>query len=317
MNKEIKEPNDLLEFQYKLEKFMSELPFMTYGKAFFVGKYPRKNIDLEKLIKINKEIEASIDRSTKKTLKEICNLKKQYGDKYCGDIHPAVFQWFLSLMIDVKSLKDLKIQYLQFGVEKDCYKDSNYHYLKKMLEQGFPFSEEEQDFLGVHIDNSGIDKFAKPKIAIQAGAQVLWFLKGKLIRLVEMSEFFQGGLFFCLNYGNVDEETLKRWVSKINPIPERKRKRKLKKEEVLNYYKRIVYIPKIFSDEYSKVNFQKLRFAIISITKVLSLIGKTKEEILNHEIIKYYKKKLNFYCAMYVDDWIKETLLWNGSIFNL
>jgi len=194
-----------------------------------------------------------------------------------------------------------------------------YGFLKLALERDAPFDSEYH--LGVGRDRSGLTSPQKNKIAIQAAAQVLWNLeKNNIPTIKEMKEKLknkENPIHMIFQINRFNSRTIENWVSKIFPVPKDSRKGHPLKEGVPEeLFKNLIPIPGIFLEDGNMINFPKLRFAIICLTRVLITLGWSIDQIEKSSFVKLYQSPLKFYPHMYVNDWIKDAAVENSSIFD-
>jgi hypothetical protein len=191
-----------------------------------------------------------------------------------------------------------------------------YGFLKLALEKDAPFDSEYH--LGIQRDRSGLSLPQKNAIAVQCAAQVLWHLEGSQIPSIEAMErtlLDRSRLFFDLleldRFNN--PRTIEDWVRAVFPVPRGDRKKGRLKS--MTAFADIIFIPGIFTE--SGVSFPRLRFALVSITRVLKALDWQLSEIVKSRPIILLVEKLQFYPRLYVMDWIEEAYVFNGSIFDV
>lgn len=227
--------------------------------------------------------------------------------------------------IGIKIEKKYKGKPIIINEQLNCF-----GFLKTALEKNYPFSQYAQDFLGIQIDFSDLSVPKRRVIGVQAAAVVLWFeKKGQISSTQQMrKEIWENKALveFLELYKFQDEaardrnpRVLENMIRQVNPVPANERKqwpsqRALNKD---HHYSKTVLIPEIFSENSPRINYQKLRLAIMSIARVLSHSGSSQEEIINSVIVQAYRARLEFYPKMFVNAWIRESLSASGSIFTL
>lgn len=279
--KSVNPPKDLAEFENRLVEFLMEAQKNTFGLAYY--------LDFD-------------DRTTLKkdsSYENLINIAIKYENKHGN--RPVL----LNEYVDCKS------------------------FLKLALEKGYPFSKHAQEFLGISVVRLDLDKGKMHKMAIQAAAQIKWFLKGDAIstqKEMRMEILKDKGLTKLLelsSFLNPEPEhqrarTLEDPIGLVDPRPPGTRKgrppKQPKRQDGL--YDAIVTIPGVFFETPYRTNFIYLRYVISVLTKILESIGFSSEQIFQCRIFEVYKSFLNFYLGDFVDDWIKEALAENGSLYD-
>lgn len=208
-------------------------------------------------------------------------------------------------------------------------KNDYWAFFKLALEKGLEFTEYDQAFLGVWVDFSKLDVLKKRKIAVQAAAQIKWFLKGGKINSTEqmrnqiLNDSRLGELLEIFTFIHSDTEcrrdrTMLDWISGIDPRPKERRKgrpsKKTSKEDP--NFKEIKPIPGIFIGNPEKVNFIYLSYAITVLSRILRCMHFPENEIVKFLVIEKYKEILPFYLRRLIDEWIQEAFSENGSIYH-
>lgn len=271
-----KPPANLNEFEDRLGELL-----MSLGNLFFGLTY---DVETGKTLKREKTLEALV--------KALCN-----HEKYCQNNH-AIFV----------GLSD------------------HYEFLKLVLENDAPLSNDIY-ILGVRRDRSGLSSPQKNTIAVQAAVQVLWHTKKSEIPTLEK---MREELILNTAWNNLlkredpqlpelkimNPRTIENWIRKVCPIPKDMRRGRPSNEKASEgFFKTLITIPEIFLDDGRVINFSKLKFTIICLTRVLKALGWTQDRILKSDFVHLYQKDLRFYPRSYVRDWVHETFEENGSIF--
>lgn len=219
-----------------------------------------------------------------------------------------------------ESLVDILLVY-EKRLQKDASLPSKtlkiYSILKLFLEKDVYLFEMDSYLLGVERDRSGLSLPQKNVIAVQCASQVLWCLEGSRIpgpRAMRSKLLDEKQPFFDLLELErfISPITIEKWVSKVCPVPKDQRKKHSKNPGAFD---NIILIPKIFLD--NRINFLRLRFALISITRVMKALGYSLSEIVNSRPVALLTEPLKFYPRHYASDWIKEAFSSNGSIYHL
>ncbi|NGX26159.1 MAG: hypothetical protein K940chlam6_00071 [Chlamydiae bacterium] len=207
---------------------------------------------------------------------------------------------------------------------------SPYQFLKLSLERDFPFTQQEQYYLGIFPDLGGISRPDRKVIGIQAAGQVLWYENRKTPlcisdipkyinsneKLVDFLDLYN----FKPNKKPPNTRVLRNQLREVYPLP-RNMRRKYQKPTVDmsgTYFSKIISIPRIFiKRDPLRINYLKLRVAIMAITRTLSILGKSRAEVFSSPIILHYRTPLRFYCKDFIGDWVEESLDFNGNIFDL
>lgn len=174
---------------------------------------------------------------------------------------------------------------------------------------------------GIERERSALSKPQQNKIAVQAVAQTIWFLrkndfptieKMKEVLLDKHEPFFQ---LLQLDRFN-SESTLEDWISEIFPVPLKERKGRTPKVGVSEeYFNCLISIPGIFT-EHNQVNLLKLQFAIKCLTRSLILMGMDKHAIEESSLIQFYNNPKNFIIELMIAGGIRDAYSENGSIFD-
>lgn len=279
--KPVNPPKDLAEFENRLMEFLTEVQMTTFGLAYYL------DFDDRKTLKKDCSYENLIDIAIK--------YEKKHGNR------PVLLNGYT-----------------------DCK-----GFLKLALEKGYPFSKHAQVFLGISMVRLDLDKNKMHKIAVQAAAQIKWFLKGSAIptqKEMRLEILNDGDLTKLLEISSFlhpkkDQQrprTLEDWVGEIDPRPPGTRKgRPSKKPNSEKHpYSIIVTIPGVFFENPLRTNFIYLRYVVYVLTKILKATGFSTDQIFQCRIFEAYKSYLNFYLRDLVDDWIKEALAVNGSLYD-
>ena len=82
-----------------------------------------------------------------------------------------------------------------------------------------------------------------------------------------------GRLNISMDCGKLNSRTIEDWVSEIFPVPIEIRKGRPPKNGIPeHYFNDLIYIPEIYLEDGSVINFHKLRFAIFCIKRVLVIL---------------------------------------------
>ena len=198
-----------------------------------------------------------------------------------------------------------------------------YGLLKQILERDAPLIVCDDIYLlGVKRERSGLSLPQKNKIAVQATAQVLWYLeKCKIPTIEKMKKTFlnKKNPFYTLlqlsRFNNL--RTIENWVREVFPMPKKTRKRHSSKNKLSNnYFDTLIPIPGVFLEDGKMINFLKFRFAIVCLVRVLITLGWSIDQVKNSIFINFYRSPLKFFLYRYVDNWINEAVAPNGSIFD-
>lgn len=175
---------------------------------------------------------------------------------------------------------------------------------------------------GVERERSGLSIPQQNKIAVQAVAQAIWFLRKNKVPTIEKMKqilldrdepFFQ---LLQLDRFN-SESTLEGWLSEIFPVPLKERKGRTPKGGISEgYFKLLIPIPGIFN-EHNQVNLLKLRFAIKCLTRSLILLNVTKHVIEESSLIQFYNPSKNWIIDLMIYGGLRAGYCENGSIFDL
>jgi hypothetical protein len=195
--------------------------------------------------------------------------------------------------------------------------------LKQILERDAPLIVCDDIYLlGVKRERSGLSLPQKNKIAVQATAQVLWYLeKCKIPTIEKMKKTLlnKKNLFhnlFQLSRFN-HSRTIENWVREVFPMPKSSRKRHSSKNELSNnHFDTLIPIPGVFLEDGKMINFLKFRFAIVCLVRVLITLGWSIVQVKNSIFINFYQSRLKFLPYIYVNNWINEAVASNGSIFD-
>lgn len=151
---------------------------------------------------------------------------------------------------------------------------------------------EDTYLLGFKRDRSGLSVPQKNAIAVQATAQVLWYLnKNKLPTIESMTEYLlnkESPFYGLLRIGRFhNRRTIKNWISDVFPIPSSIRKGRPSQQEPSKInFKVLNPIPGIFMDEERVINVMKLRFTIQCLVRVLNVLGWSKNKIERSSLTK-------------------------------
>jgi len=194
-----------------------------------------------------------------------------------------------------------------------------YKYLKLVLEKNARLHlPDEIDLLGVRRDCSGPSVPQKNEIAVQAIAQVLWYLE-KVPTKVEMSKILlnKKGPFYELLNRKFNSRVIENWIRKVCPMQEnlKGRRAKIPKFED-SCFDNLIPIPGIFLEDGKVINFPKLKFAIKCLTRVLNTLKWPLNLIKESNFISLYQKPVPFYLHRFINDWIDEAFAENGRIFD-
>ena len=204
------------------------------------------------------------------------------------------------------------------NIQLECYE-----FLKMALEKNFPFSERAQNLLGLHLDLSELTMPQKDIIAVQSVAQVLWYLEKSEIpsieAMVEKRLKNRRHPFFELLEFEKDSKkrrpqnsrTLGNRVRAVYPVPQEQRKQHSKE---VGAFDAIIPISDIFTEK--GINFPRLRFALICVTRVMKALDYPLGEIIKSRPIELLVDSLLFYPQRYARDWVEEAYSSNGSIYS-
>lgn len=197
-----------------------------------------------------------------------------------------------------------------------------YQFLKLVLEKNASIFNSDLYILGTEIDRSGLALPQKNTLAVQCAAQVLWFLEGnKIPSITAMKKHLfnhSNPLFKLLilhrfsNQNNYESRALENWIRPMFPVPLEERKKQWINKE--HCFEMMVMIPGIFTDK--GINFLKLRFALICLTRILKTFSWNFDQILESKFVEQIATSIKFYPRMYVNDWICEAFASNGNIFD-
>lgn len=194
--------------------------------------------------------------------------------------------------------------------------------LKLIIEKDAPFLVCDDEYiLGVKRDRSGLSLPQKNKIAIQAAAQVFWYLeKNKIPTIDAMTSKLRdkkNALCTLWEINKFGSRAIEDWICEVFPIPVHLRKGRPSKSGLSeSYFDTLITIPEIFLEDNKMINFLKLKFAIISYTQILKTLGWSIDQIKDSIFIQQYKSFLKFYLWIYVKNWIEDTAKKNSSIFD-
>lgn len=260
------------------------------------------------------------------------DFEARFG-KYEEDLRNKLFGYMYYLKESKTLKRDSSVETIvEFLCEYDKHADelfvvtqqhNGYSLLKQILEKDAPFAiRQDKYLLGFERDRSGLSGPQMNVIAVQAAAQVTWYLKkDKLPTIESMSEYLcdkKYPLYHLLEVKRFyDPKTIRKWISKVFPIPNDARKGrpsldKTPKED----FNTLTHIPDIFLENGNVINVLKLRFAIECLTQVLKSLNWSKKRILESSLIGLYQMPLKFYVVDYVCDWITEAFEKNGRIFD-
>jgi len=269
-------PKSLEEFNKRLKSVVGDLFEETYGLSYHVGFSEKRllnEVSNRNMIEIWKKLESF-------NIKE-CNRKLSDGN----------------------------------GHYSKCFRENPKSFLKEALEENFPFLKVTQKHLGIYIDRSGITLPEKNKITVQIAAQIImseeekpvsWTL-AELRRQIKANEELVD-LLWLSRFSK--ERTIDEWIKPIFPIEIHiKRGSKNKAFSFVFCEDSLISIPGIISKNSNCINYQKLNVAITILSKILSIFGKTQEEILRHPVFSFYKKHVPLYFDYVCDEWAKEALL--------
>ena len=192
-----------------------------------------------------------------------------------------------------------------------------YLFLKRILEENAPLFEYEEylfGYLGIKRDRAELSLSQQNKIVVQSVAQVLWHLEKNNIPSIEkmakkiLDKKNPFNILFDLDTFN--SRTISNWVSEIFPISKNSRRGRPAKEEIpSSFFEELILIPGIFLDD-ETVNFPKLRFTIVCLTRVLQAHGWRLGEIQESKFIDLYVNPLRhkFFpiIKFLLNDWTKE-----------
>lgn len=253
--------------------------------------------------------------------------------KYEEDIKNKLF----GLMYYLKESKTLKRDssaetIVDFLCEYDKHADElfvitqchdAYSLLKQILEKDAPFAICQDTYLlGFERDRTGLSGPQMNVIAVQAAAQVTWYLKKhKLPTIESMSEYLcdrKCPFYSLLEIDRFhDPRTIRNWISKVFPIPNNARKGRPSLDETpKDDFNTLIHIPDIFLENGNVINMLKLRFAIQCLTRLLKSLNWSKKRIFESPLIGLYQSPLKFYVVDYVYDWIAVAFEKNGGIFD-
>lgn len=273
---DIKPPKDLREFEDRFGAFVCDL-----RKHFFGGIY---DVGQGKTLKRKKDDETLLDA--------LCSY-----DKFFKNRPP-------------------------FVIEEGVY-TIPYDFLRLVIERDAPLVVcEDIHLLGIERDRSGLSSPQKNMIAVQVAAQILWYLEKNKIPTIEvMKKKLLDKKFFYYNFLKLNRfprpRTIEEWITQVFPVPKKLRKGKPSNSGVPeHYFNRIIPVPGIFLNNYQVINFQKFRFAIKCIAKILLMSRWSIDQILTSKFIQFYRKPLKIYLQMYVDGWIHDAVIDNRRIFD-
>ncbi len=191
---------------------------------------------------------------------------------------------------------------------------------RRSIEENRPFCVDDS-YLGLARDLSKFLKPEKKRIAVQAAAQVLWFLEKNDIptiecmaqRLIDLKESICKKLDILPS-----EEKIKEFVAYVFPVPRQRRrgnrsKKNIRTEDFVN----IVIIPGIHSKNGYAIHYPKLRFIVTCCARVFVILGTTIEQIKNSDLMKCYKKIASSRVHGFIDAWVEEATQSNQSIFEI
>lgn len=195
-----------------------------------------------------------------------------------------------------------------------------YSFLKLALEKDAPLLLQDEYLLGIQRDRSGISDPQKNAIVAQCAARVLWFLeKNKIPTIMAMAKRLKNKkdpLCCLLELENFEIHTIKNWIKQVFPVPKKERQgRDSEAGKPISNFADVVPIPGIFLED-GRVNFPKLRFAIMCTTRILKSLGYDLNSAVESRFITFYVQSLQFYPSRYVNDWAQEAFLGNSSIFD-
>lgn len=242
---------------------------------------------------------------------------------------------FFGLTYDVEATKTLKRnKSTEVLVEALCNYEKNLKgklkneyletvpFLKLVLERDASLFGKDRYLLGVERDRSGISLPQKNVIAVQCAAQVLWHMEGSklpTIKAMEKRLLNRSDPWFKLLSLKrfTRDRTIARWVSEVFPVPKGSRKgRPSEKTSADKAFKRLITIPGIFLSKTERINFLKLRFALVCLTHILKSLDWELESIWESKYIRHYVRSLKFYPVLYAKDWVCEAFAENSSIFS-
>lgn len=249
-------------------------------------------------------------------------------------VHEALSDRFFGYTYGIVSKKMLKREKNENTLveallcfEKHCNENNKlpteflnpYNFLKLVLEENaslFGFEEELFGPIGIKRDRSKLFLPQKNMISLQCAAQVLWHLDGSKSPTIESMKRHllkkEPILFQLLELSRFNNEcTIKNWIRPIFPVPPEERKSPQRRKNFDN----IVPIPGVYSA--MGINFPKLRFVAICISRILKTLEWQIDQINESTFIGLLSNPIHSYIRSYVNDWIREGYSSNGSIFDL
>ncbi|MBS0649427.1 MAG: hypothetical protein JSS10_09440 [Verrucomicrobia bacterium] len=164
--------------------------------------------------------------------------------------------------------------------------------LSSRIAGGSPLSPQIEKILGVSLDNTPVNLWSKRHVKWQAAAQVVWFNNPEMKKEQVIKQLLSPPLYALLDFeklnsiDNIDSRFrgIEDQIKLVNPRG-RKRGRPPKDRTIPA---KILPIPKIFNGSSDQVNGQALCFAVVTVARVLFLLGVNDKQIINHSIIRSY-----------------------------
>lgn len=198
---------------------------------------------------------------------------------------------------------------------------SAYKHFVEDLGNGFYIPFEVQETMGVGVDYSKVSVWKKRHIKWQAAAQVLWYyypmhnLKTIQNEIKKMShpllKFLEiDCLTSIMDNGDTRGRGLSSVIKLVAPFQSVKRGRPRKDvNDIEKFNNSLTLIPGVYDEVLHQVNFQVLKIAVVTITKVLLSQQVKPKEIPKHPVFSMYKDFGGLFSAIAIEWWINETLI--------